>query len=118
MLRPASGNKLSHTGAIDEQAQSQVAVGGGGPGWTGRGRRAGPHSRPGAANLPGRDFPQPAAAGSRAVAGGVTVAPPAPAAAEPAEPERPGAVPVTLQVNGKKHELKLDPRVTLLDALR
>ena len=30
----------------------------------------------------------------------------------------PGPVPVTLHVNGKKHALKIDPRVTLLDALR
>jgi len=30
----------------------------------------------------------------------------------------PGAVPVTLQVNGKPHKLNLEPRVTLLDALR
>ena len=27
-------------------------------------------------------------------------------------------MPLTLQVNGRKHDLKLDPRVTLLDALR
>ena len=30
----------------------------------------------------------------------------------------PNAVPITLTVNGKIHELKLDPRTTLLDALR
>jgi len=30
----------------------------------------------------------------------------------------PGAVPVTLQINGKPHRLKVEPRVTLLDALR
>ena len=30
----------------------------------------------------------------------------------------PNAVPITLNVNGKIHELKLDPRTTLLDALR
>lgn len=30
----------------------------------------------------------------------------------------PGAVPMTLKVNGKTHHLKLEPRVTLLDALR
>src|SRR5207244_12342130 len=30
----------------------------------------------------------------------------------------PGAVPVTLTVNGKKFNDKLEPRVTLLDALR
>ncbi len=30
----------------------------------------------------------------------------------------PGVVPITLQVNGKAHSLKLEPRVSLLDALR
>ena len=30
----------------------------------------------------------------------------------------PGAVPVTLKINGQQHQLKLEPRVTLLDALR
>src|SRR5438045_2370093 len=30
----------------------------------------------------------------------------------------PGAVPVTLKVNGKELSLKVEPRVTLLDALR
>jgi len=30
----------------------------------------------------------------------------------------PGAVPITLRVNGKLHKLNLEPRVTLLDALR
>jgi xanthine dehydrogenase YagT iron-sulfur-binding subunit len=30
----------------------------------------------------------------------------------------PGPVPITLRVNGKTHELSLEPRVTLLDALR
>jgi len=30
----------------------------------------------------------------------------------------PGALPVTLRVNGKDHQLMLEPRVTLLDALR
>jgi len=30
----------------------------------------------------------------------------------------PGAVPVTLEINGKTHQLKIEPRVTLLDALR
>lgn len=33
-------------------------------------------------------------------------------------PVGPGPVPVTLTVNGKPHNLKLEPRVTLLDALR
>jgi xanthine dehydrogenase YagT iron-sulfur-binding subunit len=31
---------------------------------------------------------------------------------------RPGAVPIALTINGKRHELSLDPRVTLLDLLR
>ncbi len=30
----------------------------------------------------------------------------------------PGAIPVTLNINGKEHRLKLDPRATLLDTLR
>ena len=30
----------------------------------------------------------------------------------------PGAVPVTLRVNGRTHQLQIEPRVTLLDALR
>ena len=30
----------------------------------------------------------------------------------------PGAVPVVLKINGEEHRLKLEPRVTLLDALR
>jgi xanthine dehydrogenase YagT iron-sulfur-binding subunit len=29
-----------------------------------------------------------------------------------------GAVPVTLRINGKEHQLRLDPRTTLLDCLR
>src|ERR1700757_2723718 len=30
----------------------------------------------------------------------------------------PGAVPITLRINGQEHRLNLEPRVTLLDALR
>ncbi|GAA4767826.1 2Fe-2S iron-sulfur cluster-binding protein [Stakelama sediminis] len=43
------------------------------------------------------------------------------ALADPATPSpapAPATVPVSLNVNGTKHSLKLDPRVTLLDALR
>ena len=46
------------------------------------------------------------------------------AAAKAPPPEKtakvsgPGAVPITLRVNGKSHKLSLEPRVTLLDALR
>ena len=55
------------------------------------------------------------------VSGGLLVGSKA-ADASPPPPESgvvgPGAVPVTLRVNGKVHKLKLEPRVTLLDALR
>jgi xanthine dehydrogenase YagT iron-sulfur-binding subunit len=62
-----------------------------------------------------RDFLQ-QAAGGLAAAGAVAGFSPAPAA----EPPRPSAAagPVMLEINGRKHDLKLDPRVTLLDALR
>src|SRR5215468_8893918 len=33
-------------------------------------------------------------------------------------PESEGAIPVSLRVNGKKYDLRLDPRTTLLDCLR
>jgi xanthine dehydrogenase YagT iron-sulfur-binding subunit len=33
-------------------------------------------------------------------------------------PKVPGAIPVTLNVNGKQHRLEIEPRVTLLDCLR
>ena len=42
-----------------------------------------------------------------------------PAIAEPAPPATdPHAIPVSLKVNGRVNELRLDPRTTLLDALR
>jgi xanthine dehydrogenase YagT iron-sulfur-binding subunit len=66
-----------------------------------------------------REFLQHAAAGGLAVAAGATGSSTAQGAEDrPPRPERPTTVPVTLQVNGHKHELKLEPRVTLLDALR
>lgn len=47
---------------------------------------------------------------------------PARAAAEqspsPPEVNIPGAVPITLRINGKDHPLRVDPRTTLLDCLR
>src|SRR5258708_251903 len=53
------------------------------------------------------------AAGGLAVAAGVSGdATPAAAA------ETPRTAPVTLHINGKKHELHIETRVTLLDALR
>jgi len=55
-----------------------------------------------------------------AVSGGLLAGQAAPANAAPsgAEVVGPGSVPITLQVNGKPHKLSLEPRVTLLDALR
>lgn len=57
--------------------------------------------------------------------GGMTVAVPlvagprmVEAAGEPVKVYGPGKVPTELTVNGKKHALQLEPRVTLLDALR
>ena len=48
-----------------------------------------------------------------AVVGGTAVRrPPGPA------PAGPGPVPITLTINGKTHQLKVEPRVTLLDAMR
>ena len=40
------------------------------------------------------------------------------AADEPVKVYGPGKVPVELTINGQKHALQLEPRVTLLDALR
>jgi xanthine dehydrogenase YagT iron-sulfur-binding subunit len=57
-----------------------------------------------------------AATAGRSVAA-VAEAPAAPAAEGEAEAV-PGAVPVTLRINGKDMSLKLDPRTSLLDALR
>jgi xanthine dehydrogenase YagT iron-sulfur-binding subunit len=61
----------------------------------------------------------------QATAGGLAVAAGASGSAaswgaegKPARPEQPNAMPVSLHINGRKHELRLEPRVTLLDALR
>jgi xanthine dehydrogenase YagT iron-sulfur-binding subunit len=39
-------------------------------------------------------------------------------AAAPPTPQPEGAIPVTLRINGKKYDLRIDPRTTLLDCLR
>jgi xanthine dehydrogenase YagT iron-sulfur-binding subunit len=49
------------------------------------------------------------------VAPALSGAPGPPPAQEAADPH---AIPITLNVNGKTHSLRLDPRTTLLDALR
>jgi xanthine dehydrogenase YagT iron-sulfur-binding subunit len=55
-----------------------------------------------------------------AVSTGLLAAPEAMAASPEPTPQvlGPGAVPITLQINGKAHSLNVEPRVTLLDALR
>jgi xanthine dehydrogenase YagT iron-sulfur-binding subunit len=50
--------------------------------------------------------------------GGTVLEPQAAAAAPPAKMLGPGPVPITLTVNGKPRKLSVEPRVTLLDALR
>jgi xanthine dehydrogenase YagT iron-sulfur-binding subunit len=53
--------------------------------------------------------------------GGAMAAAPLLSAAAPAQPKAtwpPTPVPVVLHVNGAQHEMSLDPRTTLLDALR
>jgi xanthine dehydrogenase YagT iron-sulfur-binding subunit len=57
---------------------------------------------------------------SMAVSTGLLAAPDAGAVAPVHSPGvlGPGAVPITLQINGKAHSLQVEPRVTLLNALR
>ncbi len=70
-----------------------------------------------AGDLSRRRFLQHAAAGL--AAGSVSAMPASQATETPRSPlGRPGTLAVALHVNGQKHELKLEPRVTLLDALR
>ena len=68
-------------------------------------------------NLSRRDFLKGA---SVAVSSGLLITE-AQAASSPSGPEAvagPGPVAITLKINGKPHKLNLEPRVTLLDALR
>jgi xanthine dehydrogenase YagT iron-sulfur-binding subunit len=58
------------------------------------------------------------AAGIAATAPPLLAATPVQAPAEEIAPGVPGAVPITLKINGKQHRLNLEPRVTLLDCLR
>jgi len=56
--------------------------------------------------------------GTAAAAAAIVVSPILGSAAETAPKADPNAIPVTLTVNGTRHDLRLDPRTTLLDALR
>jgi xanthine dehydrogenase YagT iron-sulfur-binding subunit len=58
------------------------------------------------------------AAGVAATAKPLLAAAPPPAVAKEGGSTVPGAVSVTLNVNGKEHRLMIEPRVTLLDCLR
>jgi xanthine dehydrogenase YagT iron-sulfur-binding subunit len=62
-----------------------------------------------------RDFFRTVGAGSVAAAV-VTVRPGA--SGQGAAAVGPGEVPITLTINGQRHQLKVEPRVTLLDAMR
>ena len=55
--------------------------------------------------------------GASGVAAGILVKG-APADAQAVHEVGPGAVPVTLTINGQRHRLEIEPRVTLLDAVR
>jgi len=55
--------------------------------------------------------------GTAAAAAAIVVSPML-ANADPAPKVAPNAIPVALTVNGTRHDLRLDPRTTLLDALR
>src|ERR1700735_289677 len=59
------------------------------------------------------------AAGVAATAPPLLAAAPSEAPQDQAQTSKvPGAIPVTLNVNGKEHRLEIEPRVTLLDCLR
>jgi xanthine dehydrogenase YagT iron-sulfur-binding subunit len=64
-----------------------------------------------------RTFLQGVGVGTSAVGTGLLV-PPQGEAAPPAKVVGPGPVDMALRINGKVHNTKLEPRVTLLDALR
>lgn len=68
-------------------------------------------------DLSRRDFLHRAAVSSVAAAGGASAFS-QDQARRPDEHNKPALTPITLQINGRKHEVRLEPRVTLLDALR
>jgi xanthine dehydrogenase YagT iron-sulfur-binding subunit len=74
--------------------------------------------QPGKKGFSRRSFLQGMGIGSGAVATLPTGLLVEPQAATAAPVLGPGAVPVSLRINGKVHNLNLEPRVTLLDALR
>jgi xanthine dehydrogenase YagT iron-sulfur-binding subunit len=102
---------------IHETHRPPGSPGGRGPAASQSPLLAGPPGREPADGSSRREFLQQAAAGSLAASGAAMLTPPA-AGGEPPRADPRVALPVTLRVNGRKHELRLEPRVTLLDALR
>jgi xanthine dehydrogenase YagT iron-sulfur-binding subunit len=80
----------------------------------------GPSDKPDRFNFSRRDFLKTAGVGGLASAVTASGVPEVEAVETQAGPRvvGPGDVPVTLMVNGKRVELRIEPRVTLLDALR
>ena len=78
----------------------------------------GKKKQPGKKGFSRRSFLQGIGIGGGAVASLPTGLLAEPQAASGARTIGPGAVPVSLRVNGKVHNLNIEPRVTLLDALR
>jgi hypothetical protein len=76
-----------------------------------------PESRQFAADLRRRELLKASVATGGAMAAAPLLSAAAPAQAKAARPP-PTPVPVVLRVNGAEHEVSLDPRTTLLDALR
>jgi xanthine dehydrogenase YagT iron-sulfur-binding subunit len=78
-----------------------------------------PANHSAADDLSRREFLHRAAAGGVAVVGGMAAIHSSQGLeTEPAQANGSATMSVVLQINGKEHELKLDPRVTLLDVLR
>ena len=69
-------------------------------------------------DLSRRDFLEQATAGAALLGAGLAATAYAEDDSPPSTPPGADALAVVLIVNGAKHELKLEPRVTLLDALR
>ena len=65
-----------------------------------------------------RGFIRGASIGGGVLASASSIRRPLAAPAADRQIRRPGAVPITLKINGKPQTLNLEPRVTLLDALR
>ena len=75
-----------------------------------------PDNKPGKSDFSRRGFLSSVGAAGGAI--GVGILAPEQAEAAGAATAGPGAVPVTLNINGRQHKLNIEPRTTLCDALR